>query len=122
VITIAMATSCTKPSVENDTTKPTIEIVEPTPNGTFPALTGDCHMEFELSDDVELGGVTVNVTNAVGTNYYTNSLDISGKTYDYHDHLVVTGITAITPFTVKIEVFDKKGNKETKTVSFNLKP
>jgi hypothetical protein len=121
-IAILTFNSCSKHTPQIDTTNPTIDIVGPTINETFPALTGDCHMEFTASDNVELAGIVVNITNAASTNYYSNSLTIHSKTFDYHDHLVVTGITSITPCTLKIEVFDKSGNKETKTVPFYLKP
>jgi hypothetical protein len=71
---------------------------------------------------VALAGVVVNVTNAAGVNYYSNFLTISGKTYLFHDHLVANSINTITPFYLKIDVIDKKGNVETKTIPFNLKP
>jgi hypothetical protein len=119
IISIA---ACKKTSDVNDTTPPTIEIIEPTPNETFPALTGDCHMEFNASDDVELSGIIVDVINAAGTNFYTNSLSIRNKTYEYHDHLVLSGITSVTPFTLKITVIDKSGNTTKKDVPFKLRP
>jgi hypothetical protein len=115
--------SCKKQAnIDTDTAKPLIDIESPTPNTAYPAATGDCHIEFTANDDVALAGVVVNVTNAAGVNYYSNSLTISGKTYLFHDHLVANSINTITPFYLKIDVIDKKGNVETKTILFNLKP
>jgi hypothetical protein len=113
--------ACKKQS-EVDNIAPTIEIDTPTQNATFPALTGDCHIEFKASDDVELSGIAVNITNAAGTNFYTNSLTIHSTVYDYHDHLIVTGLTSITPFTLKIIVTDKSGNTVNKIIPFFLRP
>jgi hypothetical protein len=115
-------TACKKQSEEIDINAPTIDIDDPTPNDTYPSLTGDCHMEFTATDDVELSGILVNITNMAGTNFYSNSLTIHSKTYDYHDHLVVTGITSVTPFILKITVTDKSGSTVNKTIPFYLKP
>ncbi len=115
-------TACKKQVAEIDITAPTIDIEHPTPNDTYPSLTGDCHMEFTATDDEELSGIIVNVTNASGTNFYSNSLAIHTKIHDYHDHLVVTGITSVTPFILKITVIDKSGNAANKTIPFYLKP
>jgi hypothetical protein len=113
---------CKKHSPEIDTTAPTIELDSPTPNDTYPSLTGVCHMEFKAIDNVELSGISVNVVNATGVNYYSNSLTIHTKMHDYHDHLVVSGITSITPCILKIVVTDKSGNTTNKMIAFNLKP
>jgi hypothetical protein len=114
--------TCKKQSAEIDSTAPTIVIDDPTVNDTYPALTGDCHMEFTASDDVQLSGIAVNVTNAAGVNYYSNSLTIHTKTHDYHDHLVVNGVTSVSPFILKITIIDKSGNTLNKTIPFYLKP
>jgi hypothetical protein len=113
---------CKKHTPEIDITAPTIEVDSPTTNITYPSLTGDCHIEFTAIDDTELYGISVNIVNANGVNYYSNSLTIHTKTHDFHDHLVVSGITGIVPCTLKIVVTDKNGNTTSKNIPFNLKP
>ncbi len=111
-----------KKSNNIDAHSPEIEIESPIQNNLYSSVTGDCHMEFTASDDVELEGIAVTITNPSGVNLYTNNLTIHTKSHDYHDHLVTPGITSITPCTLKIVVTDKVGNATTKTVTFNLKP
>jgi hypothetical protein len=111
-----------KKSNDIDAHAPEIEIESPIQNSIYPALTGDCHMEFTATDDVELEGIAVNITNAAGANLYINNLTVHTKSHDYHDHLVTPNITSITSCTLKIVVTDKVGNATTKTVAFNLKP
>jgi hypothetical protein len=114
--------ACKKEITVVDTTAPKVEIESPIQNNIYPSLTGDCHVEFTTQDDVELRGIAVNITNTAGASYYSNNLTIFSKSYDFHDHLVVSGITSVTPCTLKIEVTDKSGNTTIKTLPFNLKP
>lgn len=122
LLLINIINSCKKNADTIDDIPPTITLVEPTPNDTYASLTGDCHVEFSAGDNINLDGVIVNITNFYGANVYTNSIKINGKEYDFHDHLVVAGLISTTAFTLKIEVIDKAGNKETKMIPFFLKP
>jgi hypothetical protein len=114
--------ACKKEITAVDTIAPKVEIESPIQSNIYSAIAGDCHMEFKTTDDIELRGIAVSITNATGVIYYSNNLTIFSKSYDYHDHLVVSGITSTTPCTLKIEVTDKSGNTTIKTVAFNLKP
>jgi hypothetical protein len=122
VLVLITIFACKKELNAVDNYAPKIEIESPIQNNIYPSLTGDCHVEFTTSDDIELRGIAVNITNAAGVSYYSNNLSVFSKSYDFHDHLVVPGLTSTIPCTLKIEVTDKSGNNTIKTVAFNLKP
>ncbi len=111
--------SCKK---SQDLNGPVITMAEPSPGDEFSMGADECHIEFSVTSDAELDDLSVTVTNASGVNYYTNEMKVDRKSYDFHDHFFANGITALTPFTLKIMVTDKNLKKDTKTVNFFLKP
>ncbi len=121
--TIAMASvsSCKKNEVK-DKEKPVITLNEPLMNDTISlAVEDSIHIQFSASDNDELHEVAVNITNSAGTNVYTNSADVDAKTYSFHQHFHPTGITSVTPFTLKIDASDHNSNAESKTLTFYVK-
>jgi acetylornithine deacetylase/succinyl-diaminopimelate desuccinylase-like protein len=112
-------TSCSK----KDKEVPVITIAEPSMNDTFSMATEDSvHLEFNVTDNDGLHDVTTNITNASGTNVFTNTDDVDNSTYHFHQHFHPTNITSPTVFTLKINAEDHSGNAANKTVTFVVKP
>ncbi len=122
IMVLAGINACNKDG-EKDTGKPVITLEEPMMNDTFSlAVEDSVHIEFSASDNDELHDVAVNITNAAGTNVYSSLDDVDAKTFAYHEHFHPTGITTVTPFTLKIDASDHNSNSESKTVIFYVKP
>lgn len=106
-----------------DVEKPTFTVAEPLANDTISlAQSGEIHIEFTAVDNDELHEITVNVTNESGTNLYTKTVDADVETYNFHEHFTPTGITTVTPLTLKIDVSDHSANVSSQTVAFYVKP
>ena len=121
-VALASLSSCHKDE-DHDTEKPVITLMEPLMNDTI-SLTTDpsVHIEFSVTDNDELHDVDVNVTNAGGTNLFTNSTHVDASTFTFHEHFDPTGITSVTQLTLKIDATDHHSNTESKTVTFYVKP
>jgi hypothetical protein len=112
-------TSCSKKDKEN----PVITLLEPSMNDTFSMATKDSvHLDFKATDNDGLHDVTINITNASGTNVFTNTDDVDNTTYHYDQYFHATNIAAPTVFTLKIDAEDHSGNMANKTVIFVIKP
>ena len=112
-------TSCSKKDKEN----PVITLLEPSMNDTFSMATKDSvHLEFKATDNDGLHDVTINITNASGTNVFTNTDDVDSTTYHFDQYFHATNIAAPTVFTLKIDAEDHSGNAANKTVIFVVKP
>jgi hypothetical protein len=123
-IAIASISSCKKEDHNHntsDTEKPVITLTEPMMNDTI-SIASDVHIEFNVSDNDNLHDVAVNVTNAIGTNIFSKSAHVDAKTYNFHDHFTPSGITGVTPLTLKIDASDHSSNSDSKTVTFYVKP
>lgn len=106
-----------------DTEKPVITLSEPMMNDTLSLSVEDSvHIEFSAIDNIELHDVAVNITNIGGTNVYTTTDDVDAKTFSYHKHFVPSGITTVTPFTLKIDASDHSGNATNQSLTFYVKP
>ena len=112
-------TSCSKKDKEN----PVITLLEPSMNDTFSMATKDSvHLEFKATDNDGLHDVTINITNASGTNVFTNTDDVDSTTYHFDQYFHATNIAAPTVFTLKIDAEDHSGNAANKTLIFVVKP
>ena len=90
-------TSCSKKDKEN----PVITLLEPSMNDTFSMATKDSmHLDFKATDNDGLHDVTINITNASGTNVFTNTDDVDNTTYHYDQYFHATNIAAPTVFTL----------------------
>lgn len=119
-LTIALAlvfTACTKEKV--DTEKPAINIVAPEAGKML--MNGDqMHLEFQLSDNVELSKLQVTILKD-GVEDFHDHKDINAKTFTYHEHYHIM-VTDHTDFILKVEVEDKEGNMAEASRSYHIHP
>jgi|688.fasta_scaffold25018_14 hypothetical protein len=116
---ILITNSCKK---ENKV--PTIAIVEPMENDTISlAVSPEVHIEFTASDDEELHYLSVNVHDDMANSFLADTPSVHGnKTFDYHEHIMPSGITNTKRMTLEIKAEDHEELMTTKSVVFYVKP
>jgi hypothetical protein len=110
--------SCKKEG--NDISKPSITIVEPMANDT---ASGELHIEFTISDDIELASTSAFVVDSTNKEIYSQTKSLNGtKVFAFHDHVDLNMIKHISQTTVNISAKDKAGNETFISIPVILKP
>ncbi len=120
---ILMMMACKK-NEKNDTLKPVITIAEPLSNDTLSiAMDPEIHIEFTTSDESGLHALYVTLIKNNTDTLLNQNPDVMGlKVYAFHEHVVATGITSLTPLTAIIRAEDHSNNVELKTINFVVNP
>lgn len=120
VILFMVVNSCVSENTDN--TKPTIKIYEPTANDTLAVTNDSVHLEIEITDNVEIKNVLVNVKDVNGIDVYKDSQNINLPTFEYHEHYVPTAINDLKSLVLTVIATDKSLNTSSQTVHFFIKP
>ena len=120
VILLMVVNSCI--SENTDTTKPTIKIYEPKSNDTLAVTNDSVHLEIEITDNVEIKNVFVNVKDVNGVEVYKDSQNINLPTFEYHEHYVPTAINNVKSLVLTVIATDKSLNTNSQAVHFFIKP
>ena len=103
----------------SDTSKPVITVAEPIANAT---ITDELHMEYTVTDNIELASTKILVLGPSQTELYTNTKTLNGlKVFAFHEHFVPT-VTSHTDAEVIITAKDKAGNESSITIPVSIHP
>jgi len=107
---------------DDDTEKPTLAIIEPLAGDTlYLSQDPEIHVEFTAADNEELHEVVVELKDAEGNSFLSNTEDVDQKTFSFHEH-VMPDIAAGIEFTLRIEANDHSGNSTEQELRFYVVP
>ena len=119
-IFIYFTVGCKKDQVDNE--KPVILIEELSQGDTVNVTTDSVHVEFHVTDNVELHEVKVEITNAKDSIVYQDSQDVDMPSLQYHKHYIPKGTVGVVPLTLKVTASDHSGNEAEQIIGFYIKP
>lgn len=120
LVFIYFTAGCKKDQVDNE--KPVILIEELSQGDTVNVTTDSVHVEFHVTDNVELHEVKVEITNAKDSILYQDSQDVDMPSLQYHKHFIPKATVGIVPLTMTVTASDHSGNEAKQSVGFYIKP
>ncbi|HMG17014.1 MAG TPA: hypothetical protein VK590_16265 [Saprospiraceae bacterium] len=119
-LVIYFNTGCKKDEIDSE--KPVILIEELSQGDTVNVTIDSVHVEFHVTDNVELHEVKVVITNSNGDVLYQYSQDVDQPSFQYHSHYIPTGTVGVIPLKMKVTASDHSGNEGEQTLDFYITP